>query len=145
MNVTPWVAGIAAFCSTIGFGVTVDYITPEDLPLVEITSMEWDAERRAVAYQRRVNSPTPIRAPYHGDLVEVATERAVEECEVTGRATYGPGEPDTQYFSLDNFFAEGCAAALVPGRYYEMWGSVSPLHGAPTLAKSEPFAWTPES
>lgn len=139
MNFGPLSAVSAAFLSVVGFVEGVDLIAPADRPLVDVMQVALSGD--TIRYTRTVHSDTPIRAAWRGDVVNVQTEQSVPECESTGHATYGPGEPQTQIFDADDFLGRGCLDALIPGETYEIWASVSPLDGPASQVKSEAFTW----
>ena len=140
MHVTSSVGIACATCAAVlGAGEMVDWALPANMPPVELRSVSYDAGQ--VVYSRTVHADQIIRAAWHGDMVDVATERGVPECEATGRADYGPQEPETQVFDFDVFFTPDCAGALEDGASYVIWAAVVPVNGDPSEIRSEPFTW----
>ena len=129
------------------FGLTMGWtggnaLMPDvPLPPVQILSVEWDAEADKILYERRINSPVPIRAPYRADVVESATERSVPACEMDNWTTISPEEGGRQHLAMTDVYEDACAEALVIGRYYEFWLSIQPVEGRGTIKQSAPFVW----
>lgn len=143
MHTGPVSIAAAGFLAVVGFVEGVEQVAPHpDLPPVNILSVE--VRGSEVIYTRRVEADEVIRAPYFSDMVDVVTERSIAECERSGRADYGPDEPQRQIWRIDEFFGPSCTAALVPGRSYAAVATVSPIEGPPSVRRSEPFVWTGE-
>lgn len=141
MNAGPVSILAGSFLAIVGFVEGADKLAPPTVPPVEILSVV--VQGRDVVYERRVNSGVTIRAPYFSDMVDIATERSVPECDLAGRADYGKNEPATQVFDIDFFFAEGCSGHLVPGRSYAVVATVTPVDGLASTRRSDPFVWQP--
>lgn len=139
MQIGPVSVLTIAFLSVVGFVEGVDFVSPADKPAVEILGVSLSGD--SVKYTRKVHATNPIRAAWSGDVVNIATERGVPECEISGRATYGPDEPQTQTFPASEFLGPGCLGALIPGETYEIWASVTPLDGAASQFRSDAFTW----
>lgn len=112
-----------------------------DRPTIDLISVGYDSETGLIRYERRVNASGVVRSPFHGDVVDVATEREVPECVSDGRADYGPNEDQVQFFTFEQFHGAGCKAALVPGTEYVIWATVSPIAGEGDSVRSKPFIW----
>lgn len=110
-------------------------------PIIDLVSVEYDQQTDLIRYERKVNANRIVRAPFHGDIVEVETEREVQECVSDGRADYGPNEQEVQFFTFDEFHGPGCRAALIKGKEYAIWATVSPLVGDGDSVRSKPFVW----
>lgn len=131
-HVTTGGAGLAA-----GFVVIWASVSPP--PLVDVQSILYDAHTGVVTYQREVNAPYTVRAPWVADVVEVETEKSVRECSAAGWADYGPRESTVQTFDIDYFAKPGCRAALEPGKTYTIVATVNPIEGDGSQARSLPF------
>lgn len=126
------------------------FIPHPELPPVQLLGVSLvDGE---VEYSRIVNSERIIRADFKGTIIDKVTERPVHACDSYGSANYGPDEPRVQRFPFDMttgdgrpaFFNEGCAAALIPGRAYEIYAAVMPLGMEPDWILGEEFIWGQE-
>lgn len=140
MQIGPFTTAAAGFLAVVGFVEGAQRLAPQpDQPPVRILSLA--VEGVTVTYAREVTADHVVRAPYFSDMVDVETELSVPECERAGRADYGPGEPQVQTWHIDQFFAPGCSAALVPGRSYAAVATVSPIEGPASVRRSDPFEW----
>lgn len=143
MHTGPLTIATAAFMAMVGLTEGARLLAPSPaVPPVQILSIE--VSSGVVRYTREVRADQTIRAPYFSDMVDVETERSVPECARSDRADYGPGEPQTQEWPIDQFFAHGCSAALVPGRKYAAVATVSPIEGPASVKRSPPFVWGEE-
>lgn len=141
MHAGPITTFLVSAALVVGVGEGTEKLAPHRGPIIELVAVGIDGEN--VIYERRVHSDDVIRAPYFSDMVNVETERSVAACETSGRADYGPGEPEVQTWHLDRFFAPGCMAALEPGVTYSIVATVTPIEGPASVIRSDPFEWNP--